>query len=71
VQQHRSQQGGCSSWNTQHLIDHSLLLFAAVIRSTGRSHQNKNSNSHYENIRIRRLIKSEVSQNRRCVTCLH
>jgi hypothetical protein len=33
-QQHQGQQGGCSSWNTQHLIDNSPLLFIVQSAAT-------------------------------------
>jgi hypothetical protein len=44
-QQHRGQQGEHSSRNTQYLIDHSPLLFAALISSVDSNNHNKNSNS--------------------------
>jgi hypothetical protein len=43
--QYWGQQGGCSSPNTQHLINHLPLLFAAQISSIHSNHHNKNSNS--------------------------
>jgi hypothetical protein len=39
--QHRSQQRGRSSRNTQHLIDHSPLLFAAPISGISSNHKKK------------------------------
>jgi hypothetical protein len=44
------QQGVYSSQNTQHLIKHLLLLFAAVIISIGSDHHNKNSNTSGKNM---------------------
>jgi hypothetical protein len=43
--QHWGQQGEHSSRNTQHPINHSLLLFADSISSISSNHHNKNSNS--------------------------
>jgi hypothetical protein len=57
--QHHDQQGEHSSRNTQHPIDHSLLLFAAL---TSSNHHNKNRNSLQGKIRIRTPITSQVSQ---------
>jgi hypothetical protein len=42
---HWGQQGGGSSRNTQHQIDHSLLRFAAPINSISSNHHDKISNS--------------------------
>jgi hypothetical protein len=39
--QHRGQQGGRSSENTQYLIDHLPLFFIAPITSTSSKHHNK------------------------------
>jgi hypothetical protein len=61
-QQHRGQQGGHSSSNTQHLTAHSLMLFTALIGSIGSNRHNKNSNSLQKKICIRTPIKSQVSQ---------
>jgi hypothetical protein len=43
--QHRGQQGGHSSRNTQPLIDNSLLLFTDPISNIGSNRHNKSSNS--------------------------
>jgi hypothetical protein len=59
--QHTGPQRGRSSRNTQHLIDHSLLLFAAPISSIGSNRHNKNSYSLHEKIRIKTPIKYQVS----------
>jgi hypothetical protein len=56
------QQGGHSSQNTQHLIDHLLLLFAAPFSSISSIHHKKNSKSRQEKICIRTPIKSHISQ---------
>jgi hypothetical protein len=60
--QHREQQRRSSSRNTQHLIDHSALLFAAPIRSIGSNHHKKSRKDLQERIRITTAIKSQGTQ---------
>jgi hypothetical protein len=50
--QHWNQQEGRSSRNTEHPIDHSVLVFAASISSIGNNHRNKNyASGHQSNLR--------------------
>jgi hypothetical protein len=60
--QQRGQQGGISSRNTQHPIDHSPLLFAAPICSISSNHHNNNSSRLQDKILIRTSVKDQVSQ---------